>query len=84
VAPGHYIISTYLNGEYLVWGGTSMSTPHVAGVLALLIAKYGHLPVGNFGDLTSFTLRGLLHLLAADLSVPGWDQATGYGLVQFA
>ncbi|SDI32117.1 S8 family peptidase [Natribacillus halophilus] len=37
VAPGVNILSTYLDGGYARLTGTSMSTPHVSGGLALLI-----------------------------------------------
>lgn len=37
VAPGVDILSTYLKGQYAALSGTSMATPHVSGVLALLI-----------------------------------------------
>ncbi len=38
VAPGENIISTYLNGKYATFSGTSMATPHVSGALALIKA----------------------------------------------
>ncbi len=38
-APGTNILSTYLNGNYAPMWGTSMATPHVSGVAALVKAK---------------------------------------------
>ena len=39
-APGTGILSTVISGDYFEYSGTSMASPHVAGVAALLFARY--------------------------------------------
>ncbi|ROS48003.1 S8 family serine peptidase [Frigoribacterium sp. PhB24] len=39
-APGSYILSTAFGGGYQVSSGTSMASPHVAGVVALLASTH--------------------------------------------
>ena len=48
-APGSSITSTWLNGGTNTISGTSMASPHVAGVAALY--------KGNYGDAASSTIR---------------------------
>lgn len=38
-APGHFILSTWLNGQYKLLSGTSMASPHVAGIAAALLSR---------------------------------------------
>jgi subtilisin family serine protease len=44
VAPGDEILSTFLDGEYAVFSGTSMAAPHVVGVVAM------HFELANTND----------------------------------
>ncbi len=44
-APGKEILSTWLKGDYREASGTSMATPYVTGVAALIIAHESRIPM---------------------------------------
>lgn len=73
VAPGVNVYSTFINGGYKNLSGTSMATPHVAGVLALMFEKYPRAK--------PFEIIGRMSMGSENLRQPGVD--VGMGLVRF-
>lgn len=69
-APGVSVESTWINGGYRIISGTSMATPHVSGLAAKLWQGDATLTRNYLQN------RAKLH----DLSTPGDDPATGFGL----
>jgi len=72
-APGVDIYSTVWDDSYTYMSGTSMATPHVAGVAALILSQYP--------NMTRDQLRIQLRYTADDLGSPGFDDYYGYGRI---
>lgn len=78
-APGVDIYSTWTWNSYRSASGTSMATPHVAGVVALMQAvrlKNGK-PILTFEE-----VYYILTSTADDILEPGWDRWSGFGIVR--
>lgn len=76
-APGSRITSTWLNDQVATLNGTSMATPHVAGI-ALMAKGYCR----RFGYvLTHATFWKLITETADDIGPVGPDIASGFGIV---
>ncbi len=72
MAPSPRLHSTYYNGGYMSdMGGTSGSTPQVAGIAALIKTVNPGLSVSE--------IRNIITNSADDMGSPGWDSQTGYG-----
>ena len=71
MAPGRYVYST-VPGGYDTYSGTSMASPHVAGVAAVVWAADP--------ALTNVQVREILQSAAEDLGLHPWHQ--GYGMVR--
>lgn len=80
MAPGSDIWSTYKKGSYAELSGTSMATPFVAGLSALILSKHkttnhNDTPLVNTEDMKNHLLYMATH--------PGYhDNQTGYGPLQ--
>ncbi len=72
-APGVSIYSTWLNGGYAIASGTSMSTPMVSGVAALVRAAHP--------TYTDDKVQDALLKTAKDLGKLGYDTSYGWGRV---
>ncbi|WP_105169634.1 S8 family serine peptidase [Pseudoalteromonas sp. T1lg23B] len=73
-APGVGVNSTWNNNGYKSISGTSMATPHVSGVAALV---WSHYP-----ECTNDDIRKVLNATAKDKGAPGRDTSYGHGIVQ--
>ncbi|MBI5117913.1 S8 family serine peptidase [Candidatus Poribacteria bacterium] len=73
--PGVEILSTVPGGVYESsgWSGTSMATPHVAGLAALLYSQYP--------GIANWQVRSMLQSGVIDRGAAGWDAFYGYGRV---
>ena len=75
-APGVSILSTYPGSRFVNMSGTSMATPHVAGVAALVRSAHPQDTVDEVGQALVAT--------AVDLGPAGRDDVFGYGRVDAA
>jgi len=75
-APGDGIASTYPGSQYAALSGTSMASPHVAGLAALIRTKN---PL-----LTNEEVMEIMRQTATDLGKRGKDDEFGYGQINVA
>ncbi len=78
-APGVHITSCIPGGGYESWSGTSMATPHVSGVIALILqaTKWYETQPQDLPELVYKVLK----LSSIDLGRPGQDTRYGWGRV---
>ncbi|MBC6990936.1 S8 family serine peptidase [Hymenobacter sp. BT491] len=85
VAPGNYVYGlNHLNNTSYntYWGGTSQATPHVAGLVSLLLAQNKTRTPAQLKALIEQTADDRVGAAAQD--VTGWDQYYGYGRINAA
>ena len=72
-APGVQIPSTYFNQQYAALSGTSMASPHVAGLAGLIFSANP--------KLSNQEVVNIIKNTAYDLGTPGDDIEFGHGLI---
>jgi thermitase len=75
-APGVDVLSAKSGGGYVTMSGTSMATPHAAGVAALI--------AGSSADLTPADVRAKLGEAVDDKGAAGRDPEFGFGRLNLA
>ncbi len=78
VAPGEEIFSTWTGEGYKFDSGTSMATPLVSGIVAVL-KSYGKRKLGR--NLTPEEIQVILNKSAEDAGEKGFDTSYGYGII---
>jgi subtilisin family serine protease len=73
-APGYQIMSTYPGGVYKLMSGTSMATPHVVGLAALIRSYHPTYTVDE--------VETAMEVNAVDLGAAGRDNYFGFGRIQ--
>lgn len=72
-APGVQILSTLPGNQYNAFSGTSMATPHVAGLAALLFSQNP--------NRTNSRVRDMIQSGTDDMGSPGKDPIFGFGRI---
>jgi subtilisin family serine protease len=78
--PATGIWSTFPGNTYGAISGTSMASPHAAGVAALIVSQYGKLKDGDV-SLSPASVQSRLQESAIDQGLQGYDECFGNGRI---
>ena len=75
------VISTAPGGAYVCISGTSMASPHAAGVAALIVSQYGKVGKDGEVDMSPSAVEKHLKATAVDIGLRGYDECFGHGRI---
>jgi lantibiotic leader peptide-processing serine protease len=78
---GAQVLSSFPGNLYVCIQGTSMASPHAAGVAALIVSQYGRLGADNDMKLPPQTVESYLQGTTVDIGLPGYDECFGNGRI---
>jgi subtilisin family serine protease len=75
------ILSTLPGGTYGCIQGTSMASPHAAGVAALIVSQFGKVTRDGDVKLAPKRVQDLMQATAVDIGLAGYDECFGHGRI---